>query len=108
MDDIYISHYQPTERTRRSVLAVKANNKTIDDVYQHDSRLKPHFEGESFSGALGTVTVMVEGVCLVPVVGNDRAVCASSFLRLRLQDWRHGGLSCHGGERSFLPLTSVL
>ena len=94
MDSIYISSYLPTERTRLSVMAARSNNKTIHEVYEDDSRLKPHFDEESFSGALGTVTVMIEGVCLAPVAGSDKAVCGSSFFRLRLRCWRHGGLGC--------------
>lgn len=81
MDSIYISPYLPTERIRHSVLALKANNKTIHEVYEHDSRLKPHFDEESFAGALGTITVLVEGVCLAPVARNDRAVCSLIFCR---------------------------
>lgn len=104
----YISPYAPDERTRRSVMAAQAYNKTMDEVYQHDSRIKPNFDNESFSGALGTITVSIEGLCLqgakgwdekqvlmpevprvserlfggasiAPIVGNDRAVCDSPW-----------------------------
>lgn len=121
-------------------MAAQAFNKSIDEVFEHDSRIKPRFDEDAFSGALGTITLIVEGLCLegaedwyekqiivpevpriserlfggaslAPIVGNDRAVCTSSFLCLWLPSWGHEGLSyemcCHGGG-SFLLFTSVL
>lgn len=106
----YVSPYAVDERTRRSVM-VAQENKSIAEVHERDSRriatakyppFKPEFDADSFSGALATVTVAVEGVCFEGVagwevrrlvvserprgqgfapsyLGNDRVVCDFSF-----------------------------
>ena len=103
-------------------MAAQAFNKSMDEVFEHDARIKPRFDGDSFSGALSTITVVIEGVCLegaegwyekqilmaevprvserllggpsmAPIVENDRAVSDSFFLGLWLLSWRHGALS---------------
>ena len=88
-------------------MAAHAFNKSIDEVFEREARIKPRFDEDSFSGALGTITLIVEGLCvegaegwyekqrivpevlriserlrgasLAPIVGNDRAVCDSFF-----------------------------
>ena len=116
----YISPYLPDERTRRSVMAAQAFNKSIAEVFEHDARIKPRFDEDSFSGALGTITLIVEGLCVeggegwyerqiivpevpriserlfwgassAPIEGNDRAVCDSSSMGSWLLSWKYGG-----------------
>ena len=125
----YISPYTVDERLHRSVMAAQLHNHTIHELHERESRrsrpskhgaFKPDFNGDSFSGALGTITVVIEGLCfegaegwtevqmLMPerrrlssrlfgapsaapiLFGNDRAVCICSF-RLMASGWRHGG-----------------
>lgn len=114
----YISPYTVDERLHRSVMAAQLHNHTIHEVHQRDFRrsrpfkhvaFKPDFNEDSFSGALGTITVVIEGLCfegaegwtevqmlmperrrlssqlfgapsVAPILfGNDRAVCIFSF-----------------------------
>lgn len=42
----HISPYTPDERTRRSVMAAQANNSSIYEVFQRDSRIKTQFDNQ--------------------------------------------------------------
>ncbi|CAD6581323.1 MAG: hypothetical protein ASARMPREDX12_000425 [Alectoria sarmentosa] len=68
----YISPYTVDERLHRSVMAAQLHNHTIHELHERESRrsrpskhgaFKPDFNGDSFSGALGTITVVIEGLC---------------------------------------------
>ena len=114
--DDYVSPYQVTDRVRRSVLVAQLPEKSISYAHQEDARRSAHgqrptfqpvFDGEAFCSALGTISVVVEGLChqgaegwdervnlvrgarrpgvaaaRVPrvLLGSDRAVCGLFFL----------------------------
>ena len=128
--DDYVSPYQVTDRIRRSVLAAQLPGKSINYAHQQDARrsensqrpaFQPVFDGEAFSGALGTISVVLEGLCLqgaegwdervslvrgkprpgvkvarVPrvLLGSDRAVCGLFFYFSFSVCDTEGGLGC--------------
>lgn len=64
-----ISPYTADERTRLPVMAAQVNNKSIEKVHECNFRhslsykypqFKPHFDGDSFSGTLYTITMVIK------------------------------------------------
>ena len=58
-------------------MAAQVGNKSIREVHDRESRrskiskFKPRFDGDSFSGTLGTITTVIECVCFTGAEGWD-------------------------------------
>lgn len=63
------SYYAVNDRLRTSVMLAQAGNNSLREAYESSSHprnrqaFKPEFNEESFSSALATITVVVEGLC---------------------------------------------